>query len=376
MLKLCNKLYKKVCKKLFFKNSVRQVRFRLPDFYINNPENSFRRTLFIACLSLLLMTVLLPLHAKNPVRIKDIASFQGIKENQLMGFGLVTGLQGKGDSKEFGLTRKMLLNLAANHGFNLSEEDIASKNVAAVLVTARIGGFVRIGDSVDITISSIGDAKSLEGGILLQTALKAPNGQVFAVGQGRIIAGTQQMSSRTSASIPQGAVVEKELVSEFVKDNKIFIVLRNPDFSTANLIAEAVLGFNSELKVAAKDPGLIEIELGPEEQKNPVFFISQLEVLTVVPDHAAVVIIDKKTGVIVSGSDVVIQECSVSTPSASVNVSSRNKSQKKDNFSITSTTVGELVTVLNGAKLKNHEIVALLEAIHAAGALNAKLIIL
>ena len=313
--------------------------------------------------------------AKEAVRIKDLAVIQGIKENQLMGFGLVTGLQGQGDSKNFVLTRKMLTTLAENYGFQVAEEDIKSKNVAAVLVTANLGGFTRIGDSLDVTISSIGDAKSLSGGILLLTALKAANGDVYAVAQGRIIAGNRSQKSETSGSIPRGAIIEKEVVSSFMEGNKLSIILKNPDFSTANLIREAILTLNQELAVTAKDPGLVEVELGQAEQENPVLFISQLELLTVIPDYAAVVIIDKKTGVIVTGSDVIIQECTVSTPSAEVRVGSAG-SGKKNNIAVESKTVGELVSLLNQAELKTDEIIALLEAIQKIGAMNAKLIIL
>ena len=313
--------------------------------------------------------------AKEAVRIKDLAVIQGIKENQLMGFGLVTGLQGQGDSKNFVLTRKMLTTLAENYGFQVAEEDIKSKNVAAVLVTANLGGFTRIGDSLDVTISSIGDAKSLSGGILLLTALKAANGDVYAVAQGRIIAGNRSQKSETSGSIPRGAIIEKEVVSSFMEGNKLSIILKNPDFSTANLIREAILTLNQELAVTAKDPGLVEVELGQAEQENPVLFISQLELLTVIPDYAAVVIIDKKTGVIVTGSDVIIQECTVSTPSAEVRVGSAGSS-KKNNIAVESKTVGELVSLLNQAELKTDEIIALLEAIQKIGAMNAKLIIL
>ena len=318
--------------------------------------------------------IVFKLTAKNPVRIKDIAIIDGIRENHLMGFGLITGLQGRGDSKGFKLTQKMLQNLALNHGFNISTEDINSKNIAAVLVTTKIGPFARKGDLIDITISSIGDSKSLEGGILLQTALKASDGNTYAAAQGRIIAGSKNQNTQTSATIPDGAIIEREIISNFVNNDKIKIILKYPDFVTANQITEIILTLNKNLKLSAIDPGMIEIILGEEEKKNPVGFIAKLEVLTVTPDYVSTVVIDKKTGVIVMGEDIIIQECSVSTSYAQVKIGSSKS--KKNNFEIKSQTVGELVKILNEIGLNNNEIISLIESIHKIGAINAKFILL
>jgi len=333
--------------------------------------NCYKRILIIV----FIFNIVSAFAAKNPVRIKDIAVIQGTRDNQLMGVGLVTGLLGKGDSGTFKLTQKMLLNLTSNYGFDIKEDEIKSKNVAAVLVTANIGPFVRKGDLVGITISSMGDAKSLSGGTLLQTALKGADGNVYAVAQGRIIAGNKEQNSETSASIPEGAIIERDVISTFTDGNKLNIVLKFPDFVTANAVKEAVSGINPDLQVVAKDAGMIEVTLGEEEKKNPVDFISKLEVLTVTPDSIAVVVIDKKTGVIVSGGDVQIQECTVSTPSAQVKVGTQ-QSEKKSSFAVKNQNVGELVKILNDTGLEINEIIALLEAIYKAGAINARLIIL
>lgn len=316
--------------------------------------------------------------AKDPVRLKDIATIQGIKENQLTGIGLVTGLKGQGDSQYFKLTSKMLYNLAANNGFEIDESDIKSKNIAAVIVTARIGGFTRIGDTVDVTVSSIGDSKSLEGGVLLQTALKAGNDTVYAVAQGRIITGTKGNSTEATGSIPSGAIVEKESVSSFLKENTLRIILRNPDFTTANAVKTAISDMNPDIKSSAIDAGIIEVVLTAEATQDPVNFISQLEALTITPDYTAAVVIDKKTGVIISGGDVVIQECTVSTKSLSlsVNKSKSSKNDKKPNIKVKAATVDELVSVLNQAGISQDEIIALLEAVHRTGGLNARLIVL
>ena len=314
------------------------------------------------------------LFSKNQVRIKDIVIIDGLRENQLMGIGLVTGLNGKGDSNNFKLTSKMLLNLAANNGYNISTDDLKSKNVASVLVTAKVGPFTRPGDLISVSISSIGDSKSLEGGILLQTALKAADGNIYAVAQGKIIAGNREQNSLTTASIPDGAIIEREITSNYIINNKIRLLLKYPDFVTANQIREAILTINPGLTINSLDAGMIEIALTDNELNNPVNFIAQLEVLTVTPDYVASVVIDKKTGVIVIGEDIVIQNCSISTPFAQVTVG--NSRNNKNNFEIKSQTVGELVKILNDSGLNTDEIISLIEAIHKVGAINAKLIIL
>ncbi len=311
--------------------------------------------------------------SKTPVRIKDISSIEGIRDNQLMGFGLVTGLMGRGDSRTFKLTHKMLQNLALNHGFDITENDINGKNVAAVLVTCTIDGFSREGDRVDVTVSSIGDAKSLEGGILLQSPLSATDGNIYAVAQGRIIAGSKTENADNTGGIPDGAIIEKNVISNFITDNRINIVLKYPDFVTASQVSEQILKMNPKLKVDAVDAGLIQVTLGEEELKNPVDFIAKLEVLTVTPDSTAKVVIDKKTGIIVFGEDIVIQPCSVSTSFAQVKV---GETGGNPNFEVKTQTVGDLVKLLNESGLKTDEIITVIEAIHKLGAINAKLIVL
>ncbi len=336
--------------------------------------NCFNRIIFIVA-SLFLSGILF---AKDPVRIKDIAVIQGVKENQLSGIGLVTGLQGSGDSSSFKMTQKMVLNLASNYGFNITEDDIKGKNVACVMVTARVGGFVRIGDSVDVMVSSLGDAKSLEGGVLLMTAMRGANDKVYVVAQGRIIAGKKSEKSETVATIPGGGIVEDNIVSSFVDNGKVRIMINNPDFTTATMIKTALTDFSPDIKVTTLDAGLVEIVPDAVNANDIVNFISQIELLTVTPDFTATVIIDKKTGVIVSGGDIIIQECSVTTPKIQVTVGqqSKNKNEKKQSVVLKSTSVAELVSVLNQASFETQEIISILEAINRSGALNAKIIVM
>lgn len=320
------------------------------------------------------------LYSNTPVRLKDIAFIDGLKENQLTGIGLVTGLRGQGDSPQFELTRKMLLNFASNFGFNITESDVKSKNAAAVVVSANIDAFTRVGDSVSVTVSSIGDAKSLEGGILLLTALKAPNGNVYAVSQGRIIAGSKSTNTENTGTIPGGAIVERSVIADYITNNTIRVVLKTPDFTTSNLIKEAIEGLNPQFQVSALDPGVVQVVLDEESLRNPVNAVSQIELLTVTPDFKNAVVIDRKTGVIISGAGVVIRECTISTGSLTVTVSNNNRNNRsntaRNSMKIAASTVDELVSVLNQAGIPVNEITSLLEAIHRTGALNAKLIIL
>ena len=306
------------------------------------------------------------------VKIKDIATIQGLQDNQLMGIGLVTGLQGTGDSKSFRLTQSMIANLAANFGFDITAEDIASKNVAAVMVTANIGPFTRRGESLDVSLSSIGDAKSLDGGILLQTALQGANKQIYAVAQGRVLAAADSKAD-VCASVPNGAIIERDVISNYLNDDKIKLVLRLPDFDTANQIRTAVQSVNDNLTVTCVDAGLVEITLTDEEKNNPVEFITKLQTLSIDPVGQAIVVIDKKTGIIVTGSQVVIQQCAVSVP---VSGTQNARSSKSNNLEISSSTIGELVQLLNNCGLTTKEIIGLLEAINRAGAINGKFVVM
>ena len=318
------------------------------------------------------------------VRIKDIVTIQGLQDNQLMGIGLVTGLGGNGDSKSFRLTQTMIANLAANFGFDINEEDVQSKNVAAVMVTANIGPFTRRGENVDVTLSSLGDAKSLDGGILLQTALQGANKNVYAVAQGRILSanGAGGNKGDATASIPAGAIIERDVISNYISDDKISLVLRIPDFETANLVAQAVKGINDKLDVKCVDAGLVEIALTDEEKDNPTDFITKLQTLTIEPAGQAIVVIDKKSGIIVSGSNVVIQQCAVSVPAAQASgygggyANRQQKSAKNHTLEIQSSTVGEFVQMLNSSGLTTQEIIGMIEAVARAGAINGKIVIM
>ncbi len=346
----------------------------------------FRKYLLIGTVAVL---VLLPcsVFGAPTVRIKDIATLQGVRENQLLGIGLVTGLAGKGDSSNSVLLKKALANLMASFGFEIGADEIKSKNCAVVMVSSEVPAFVRPGERIDLTISSIGDARSLEGGILLQTNLKAANGQVYAVAQGKVLVSNGQDSVDTVGTITDGAIVEKEVLSEYFIDNRISVLLRDPDFVTASAVASAIRSKFENINVNTLDASLIEVEVPEERRGDIVAFIGEMELLTLTPDVAGKVVIDSGSGVIIVGENVRIGKVAVSYKSINVNIgspatgsaswSSWGEEETPDLFVVEETaSVDDLVTVLRAVGLKTDVIVGIMRAIERAGALFGRLIVL
>ena len=317
------------------------------------------------------------------VRIKDIASVRGIRGNQVLGLGLVTGLNGKGDSSASPLLRSSLSSLVSSFGVAIAPQDIRSKNAAVVMVSAELPPFSRAGDRIDITVSSIGDARDLDGGILLQANLQAANGQTYAVGQGRVMTTQDPNGSKTVGTISQGAIVEKEVVSQFLDNNVVSIVLRNPDFVTASSVQKAIETAFAGITVTSRDASLIDVQLPEAARTNPVGFVAQLEALTVTPDSDGRVVINAASGVIVMGEKVRIGKVAVSYRTARVTVgstggaSTSGASATPDVFVIgDTTTVDDFVAALKAVGLKADVIIGVLQAIEKAGALFGSLVIM
>src|SRR5208337_138275 len=254
------------------------------------------------------------------VRIKDIATLRGVRGNQILGLGLVTGLNGKGDSSTSSLLRSSLSSLVASFGVSVAPQDIRSKNAAVVMVNAELPPFSRAGDRIDVTVSSIGDARDLDGGILLQSNLQAANGQIYAVAQGRVMTTQDQNGAKTVGAISAGAIVEKEVVSQYLDNNVVSILLRNPDFVTASAVQKAIETAFPGISVTSRDASLIEVQLPEASRVNPVGFLAQLEALSVTPDSDGRVVINAANGVIVMGEKVRIGKVAVSYRTARVTV--------------------------------------------------------
>jgi flagellar P-ring protein precursor FlgI len=259
------------------------------------------------------------LHAQ--VRIKDIAGVQGARSNQLVGYGIVTGLDGSGDSNSTIFTAQSLVNTLQKMGMTIPQGLIKVKNVAAVMLTAELPAFVKNGAKIDVTVSSIGDARSIQGGTLIQSPLKGADGEVYAVAQGSVSIGGFNISAGgsqaqknhvTAGRIPGGANVEREVPTSLSDGTSLEISLRKADATTASRIAEAI---NEKLPAAgarALDPYTVRVAIPEGNRGDLVGFVAQLESLTVMPDTSAKIIVNERTGTVVIGGDVRIRPCAVS----------------------------------------------------------------
>ena len=314
------------------------------------------------------------------VRLKDIAYLQGVRENQLVGFGLITGLEGNGDSSNSALLKNVLANLLSSFSISIDTDDISSRNTAVVMVTADIPAFVRSGDRISVHVSSLGDARSLSSGVLLQTPLKASNGTIYAVAQGQVGRGGVNTGPETVSIIPGGAIVEREVLSNSLDNNRVSILLRNPDFTTASRIAEMLKITYPDEEVAAIDASLIQISLPEGEVDDPVGFISRVEELEVVPDAPARVVVNPRTGIVVVGKNVKIGQVAISYRGTKVDIGapkSRGADDEESTIAFPDVpTVEDLVNLLQATGLETDTIVEILKAIEQAGALYGRLVIM
>ncbi|MFV0292826.1 MAG: flagellar basal body P-ring protein FlgI [Paracoccus sp. (in: a-proteobacteria)] len=362
---------------------------------------------FFAALVLLLSA---GLAGAASVRIKDVADFDGVRGNDLVGYGLVVGLDGTGDSfRNAPFTEEMLSGLLERLGVNVTDDALRSKNVAAVVVTAALPPFARSGSRIDVSVSTIGDAKSLLGGTLVMTPLKAADGNIYAVAQGSIIAGGVSVSGEasrvvqgvpTSGSIPTGARVEREVDFDFAQIQDIRIALRNADFTTAAKIEDVInRDFNKRLAVVM-DSGTIVVRFRELGEVNPARIMGRIENLVVDPEDRAKVVIDHKAGTIVIGERVRISRVAVSQGNLTLRVSeapevvqpnpfadgdtvvvSRTFAEIREEAGVGfaeisgETSLSDLVEGLNALGVTPRDMIDILKSIHAAGALHADLVV-
>jgi len=339
------------------------------------------------------------------VRIKDISHIDGVRENQLVGYGIVVGLPGTGDnSKSTQITNVSLLK---NLGTVIDKpDDIKKGNTASVIVTATVPPFVRSGDRIDVTVSSMADAKSLEGGVLIQTQLLAPNGEVIAVAQGPISTGGVDVSSNgssartsitTSGRIPEGAIIERDIISNMGDAAGLKLVLNRNDFTMAQRVAGTVSSVIAPAK--ALDGSTIQISIPDKFSDDRVRFISILENLTVVSaDAVAKVVINERTGTIVIGNNVKLLPAAIAHGNLSVTISTVNEvsqptalssggtTQKVSNSQISinkeggriiqvpaNANLSDLVRALNSIGVTPYDLISILQALKEAGSLQAEL---
>ncbi len=320
---------------------------------------------------LLVISLCAGLRAGVSVKLRDISYISGLKYNQLYGYGLVVGLQGTGDTRS-SVTKSSLKNLLKNLG--MEGNDLVSKNTAAVLLTGQLPPFVRVGDRIDITVSSIGDAKSLEGGILVQSPLKGADNIIYAVVQGALtlqVPREKRRGVKTVAVISNGGVIEREIIPNIVNNNSIFIVLKNWDYSLAH---DVIKGIKS--KFPASKPQLVDgkIRLSIQKETDIPEFISAVQNIEITPALKARIVINERTGTIAAGGSVRVSEAMVSREGITVEISGSSKKGSASHVGDISS-VKDLVDMLNSIGASTSDIIAILKALQDAGALYAELII-
>lgn len=310
-------------------------------------------------------------------RLKDIANIRGVRENQLVGYGIVVGLKGTGDGKNEFMSKSMV-RMLDKLGMKLESPEFSSKNVAAVIVTGTMPAFGKAGNPIDVTVSAIGDASSLQGGTLLQAPLRAANEQVYAVGQGSIIIGGDGKDQHlTSGRIPNGAMIERDMTADFATRKMYRLTLINPDFTTA---ARSVLTINKELGghyASAKDAGTIDIITPFAYENRGVELLATIESIEINPDQKARVVVNEKTGTIVIGDKVKISKVAISHGSLSVKVGEGKKmTEEKVAILESGVSVGDLVQALNKLGVSPKDLITILQSIKSAGALHGELEVL
>lgn len=315
-------------------------------------------------------------------RIKDLAAIQGIRSNQLTGYGLVVGLNGTGDKDGVNFTKQALANMMEKMNIYVDQDDLTVKNVAAVMVTANIPPFARIGDRMDVMASSLGDAKSLKGGTLLVTPLKGVDGQVYALAQGPVsLAIPSGFGDRDShlqvARLVNGASVEQEIPFKLDGKKDLILSLFRPDFTTAKRMTDTINASIGEGVAKTIDASALRLKV-PESmwQKNVAEFIADIETLTVIPDTVAKVVINERTGTIVMGSDVTISSVAIAHGNLSVTINDTDQNPESVMHLPGTSTIGELVRGLNSLGVKPRDLISILQSMKAAGALQAELVII
>jgi flagellar P-ring protein FlgI len=370
-----------------------------------------RRAIYFSAGVLLALSVSAGSSGSEGSRIKDIAMVSGARANQLAGYGLVVGLAGDGDKNPIETTQT-LFNLLQHYGLTVPSTTISSKNVAVVMVTAEIPAFAKPGTPLDVVVSSMGDAKSLQGGVLLQTPLLGgSDGKVYAFAQGTLSIGglsagdgggggaTVQKNHPTVGTIINGALVEREIPATVINDNHVELLLRNPDFTSAARMAQ-VVNMKFPDSSMAMDATSVRVQVPTNCLADPMSFIAQLEALQVTPDVPARIVINERTGTIVATASIHVSSCAVAHGNVTISITSSQDVSQPAAFSHSGTTavtqhtdakikedkgalmilpelptVQEVASALNSLGVTPRDMMSMFEAMKEAGALQADLIL-
>ncbi len=348
-----------------------------------------------------------------PARVKDVARLDGQSEMQLIGYGLVVGLRGTGDGPRTQFTTQSTINMLRNLGIEVPQSRIQLRNVAAVMVIGKISPYQKKGSKIDVTVSSMGDARSLEGGTLLMSPLQGPDGELHAMAQGALsVGGVAFQASRSSykknhvlaGEIPGGAIIQKEIAAGAVPNEELFLALRHPDIGSAvNMAAALNAQFGSALAEAV-DPVTVRVRVPPDRKDSPMGFIAEVENVEFAMAGISRVVLNEKTGTVIAGGGVTIAEVAVAHGGITVEVQQNQQIQvqgvvapgraaqqtvQNNTESMTvdepktemrvlprSTSVAEISRSLNALGVSPRDIIAIFQAIHKAGALNAELVVM
>ncbi|HZR33825.1 MAG TPA: flagellar basal body P-ring protein FlgI [Nevskia sp.] len=353
------------------------------------------------------------------VKVRDLAHVQGVRDNQLVGYGIVAGLAGTGDSQRSSATLQSISNTLARFGVRVTPDQISSRNVAAVMITATLPAFASSGDKLDVNVASLGDARSLTGGTLMLAPLKGPDDKVYALAQGPLSVGgfrydafgnLLEKNHPTVGQIPGGAIIEADVATSVVsKAGTVYVVLDNPNYVTADRIADALSAALPPMpdarvhRVQAVDAGRVLVRLTADDQAQLVKVLATIEATAIVPDDEARIVVNERTGTVVSGGDVRLGQVSVAQGDLKVEIATdyavsqpvvigragpgvrsvvvpetQIKADESSNAAVSlpaGTTVADLVAALNRLKVAPRDTISILQAIRRAGSLHAQLII-
>lgn len=357
-----------------------------------------------------LIAMFAPLAQASEVRIKDLVEFDGVRSNDLVGYGLVVGLNGTGDGiRNAPFTEEIMSNILERLGVNVTGEQYRPKNVAAVFVTAELPPFSRAGSTIDVNVSAIGDAKSLLGGTLIMTPLNAADGDIYAVAQGTIIAGGAAAEGDagavtkgvpTAGVIPSGARVEREIDFELSSLNTLRLALREADFTTAGRIERAINSRFGRRVAAMLDSGTVQIDIAATGRRSTAHALGEIENILVRPERRARVVIDQRSGTIVMGEDVRISRVAVSQGGLTLRIQEaplavqpnpfaegetvvvpRTQAEIEEEPGVSlaevpgGTTLSEVIAGLNALGVQPRDMIDILKSIKAAGALHAEFVV-